>query len=62
MRRSVKSDSVLITGGAGFIGTNVAKDCAEQGYDVHVFDNLSRPGVERNVAEMFATAARYRKR
>jgi CDP-paratose 2-epimerase len=48
----VKTDSVLITGGAGFIGTNVAKNYLGQGHAVHVFDNLSRPGVDRNVAEL----------
>ena len=50
MRRPVKP--VLITGGAGFIGTNVARDRLLQGDAVHVFDNLSRPGVERNIAEL----------
>jgi CDP-paratose 2-epimerase len=50
MRRPVKN--VLITGGAGFIGTNVARSCLSLGQSVHVFDNLSRPGVERNVAEL----------
>ena len=41
---------VLITGGAGFIGTNVAASYLEQDQSVHIFDDLSRPGVERNVA------------
>ena len=31
----------LVTGGAGFIGSNVARLLAEQGYDVLVLDNLS---------------------
>ena len=39
----------LITGGAGFVGTNVAKRLLLQGRRVLVFDNLSRPGVERNL-------------
>lgn len=42
----------LITGGAGFIGTNVARACLERGEPVHVFDNLARAGVQRNVAEL----------
>lgn len=40
---------VLITGGAGFVGTNLAKRLLAQGRRVLVFDNLSRPGVERNL-------------
>jgi CDP-paratose 2-epimerase len=43
------SDRVLITGGAGFIGTNLAACLAAEGRDVVVLDNLSRPGVERNL-------------
>ena len=39
---------VLITGGAGFIGTNVAHRLLSAGQDVLIFDNLSRPGVEHN--------------
>jgi CDP-paratose 2-epimerase len=41
--------SALITGGAGFIGCNLAQRLARQGTPVTVFDNLSRPGVERNL-------------
>jgi CDP-paratose 2-epimerase len=41
---------VLITGGAGFIGTNLAARVLDSGRPVTVFDNLSRPGVERNLA------------
>src|ERR1051326_8612366 len=40
---------VLITGGAGFIGTNLAHRFLSAGRPVRVFDNLSRPGVERNL-------------
>lgn len=39
---------VLITGGAGFIGTNLADCLLNAGHPVVLFDNLSRPGVERN--------------
>jgi CDP-paratose 2-epimerase len=40
---------VLITGGAGFIGTNVAHRFLNAGQRVVIYDNLSRPGVEKNV-------------
>jgi CDP-paratose 2-epimerase len=40
---------VLVTGGAGFIGSNLADRLASQGRDVLLYDALSRPGVERNV-------------
>lgn len=40
--------SVLVTGGAGFIGSHVADALIEQGYDVHIIDNLSS-GVEENI-------------
>ncbi|WP_410216291.1 NAD-dependent epimerase/dehydratase family protein [Paracoccus sp. (in: a-proteobacteria)] len=42
-------DSVLITGGAGFIGANLADALMRDGQRVTVLDNLSRPGVERNL-------------
>jgi CDP-paratose 2-epimerase len=41
---------VLITGGAGFIGSNLADRLAGEGHEVLVYDALSRPGVERNLA------------
>jgi len=41
---------VLITGGAGFIGSNIADRLAGQGHSVIVYDALLRPGVERNLA------------
>jgi CDP-paratose 2-epimerase len=41
---------VLVTGGAGFIGSNIANALAERGHEVLVYDSLSRPGVERNLA------------
>lgn len=56
-RFSVKHDEqyILITGGAGFIGTNVAARLAEEGHQVLVYDNLSRPGVEQNLRWLLAT-------
>jgi CDP-paratose 2-epimerase len=41
--------TTLITGGAGFIGTNMADRLASAGARVILFDNLSRDGVERNL-------------
>ncbi|MHB8283258.1 MAG: SDR family NAD(P)-dependent oxidoreductase [Caulobacteraceae bacterium] len=41
---------ILITGGAGFIGCNLADRLATEGHDVVVFDALARAGVERNLA------------
>ncbi len=40
---------VLVTGGAGFIGSNLADKLADLGHDVVVYDALVRPGVERNL-------------
>ncbi|HEY0158597.1 MAG TPA: NAD-dependent epimerase/dehydratase family protein, partial [Thermoanaerobaculia bacterium] len=40
---------VLITGGCGFVGTNLADRFLSLGHRVCVFDDLSRPGVERNL-------------
>ncbi|MBA3901157.1 MAG: GDP-mannose 4,6-dehydratase, partial [Bacteroidetes bacterium] len=39
----------LITGGSGFIGTNVAQHYLLLGKPVMIFDNLSKPGVEQNL-------------
>jgi CDP-paratose 2-epimerase len=50
MSRGVDSRPILITGGAGFIGCNLADRLASEGNEVILFDALSRPGVERNLA------------
>jgi CDP-paratose 2-epimerase len=39
----------LVTGGAGFIATNVADWLLQHGWRVRLFDNLSRAGVSRNL-------------
>lgn len=44
------TDPVLVTGGAGFIGSHLADRLAGGGHDVLVFDSLARPGVEANLA------------
>ncbi|MFL5257878.1 MAG: GDP-mannose 4,6-dehydratase, partial [Rhodopila sp.] len=40
---------VAVFGGAGFIGANLADSLMRDGNDVIVFDNLGRPGVEKNL-------------
>lgn len=45
----MKHDYTLITGGCGFIGTNVAHRLLSEGETVCLFDNLSRAGVSRNL-------------
>lgn len=40
----------LITGGCGFIGSNLAKAVLDKGRELCVFDNLSRLGCEKNLA------------
>jgi CDP-paratose 2-epimerase len=41
---------ILITGGAGFIGSNLAARAIRSGHRVTVFDNASRPGALRNLS------------
>lgn len=57
-RRSAKRRSgpapVLITGGAGFIGSRLAARLARAGQPVRVLDNLSRRGSEANLARLAA--------
>ncbi len=43
---------VLITGGCGFIGTNLALDRLHRGDAVRVLDNCSRAGTEKNRAHL----------
>jgi CDP-paratose 2-epimerase len=42
-------EPVLITGGSGFVGTNLANRLLKIGYPVYIYDNLSRTGVENNL-------------
>jgi CDP-paratose 2-epimerase len=50
-RRTRRSDgrTALITGGAGFIGTNVASRLVDDGYKVVILDSLGRAGVQDNI-------------
>lgn len=40
---------VVITGGCGFLGANLADRLAAEGRDVRLIDSLSRPGTEENL-------------
>lgn len=44
-----REETILITGGAGFIGTNLASSFLKQHKKVIILDNLARPGVEKNL-------------
>lgn len=45
-----KKRCALITGGAGFVGTNLAHRLLSAGYPVLLYDNLWRPGVHKNLS------------
>jgi CDP-paratose 2-epimerase len=40
---------IMITGGCGFLGSNLAKYGSDNGMDIHVIDNLSRKGSSHNL-------------
>src|ERR1043166_9841395 len=50
-----KAKPILITGGAGFIGSNLAHRLLSAGHRVRLLDNLSRSGVERNLHWLIET-------
>lgn len=45
-----KARPVVITGGSGFIGSNLADSLLKDGEDVVILDNLARAGVDQNLA------------
>lgn len=52
--------AVFITGGAGFIGSNLAARLLREGFEVRILDDLSRTGSERNLAWLRALGGRLR--
>lgn len=54
----MKYKNILVAGGAGFIGTNIAEVARRRGHGVTVFDNFVRPGVEENAPYLEKFGAR----
>ncbi|HEV7666815.1 MAG TPA: GDP-mannose 4,6-dehydratase [Chloroflexota bacterium] len=48
----------ILTGGAGFIGSNVSAAFLRDGHRVTIFDNLTRPGSQRNLEWLRSQAPR----
>lgn len=49
--------NLLITGGCGFLGSNLAAHGLKLGYKVTILDNLSRPGVDSNLSWLLRSGA-----
>lgn len=50
---------ILITGGAGFVGSNLAVYLSSSGFDVSVLDNLVRRGSELNLDRLKASGVAF---
>lgn len=53
------SSKVIVFGGAGFIGTNLCFSALRKGYQVIIFDNLSRRGTDLNLEQLQAEHAKH---
>ena len=47
---ATSASKIVVVGGAGFIGSNLAESFLREGREVVILDNLSRPGVSENLA------------
>jgi CDP-paratose 2-epimerase len=54
-RQRARGRHVVVTGGAGFIGTNLTARLVEDGSRVLVLDDLSRPGSDQNLRWLLDT-------
>src|SRR5438045_3692334 len=54
-KRTSGDGAILVTGGAGFIGSNLSHRLASEGRRVIIYDNLSREGVQENLEWLTAT-------
>ena len=50
--------NILITGGCGFLGSNLASNALKQGYQLTIFDNLCREGSRENL-KWLSTQGRF---
>lgn len=57
MEKNIKT--ILVTGGAGFIGSHVVDELINQGYQVRVLDNLSPPTHDGKLPEWFNKKAEF---
>ena len=58
-RLAGRASPIAVIGGSGFIGSNLAMSLLRDGEDVVVIDNLSRPGVDRNLDWLAAAGGRH---
>jgi CDP-paratose 2-epimerase len=49
----LKRERILITGGAGFIGSNLTRRLLGEGHELTIFDNMSRAGCETNLTWLY---------